>query len=344
MVYYYAETTDSSNIVWEGDKSFNYIGLKKYGMREYEDLDGVTDIELNCNNSQLPVHGDRYTNSLGMEFVYIEAGTFMMGSPPLEDGRDDYETQHRVTLTKGYWMQTKEVTVAQFRKFVAATGYKTDAEKNAGGKEGSYVLAKGKDGKWTWGYRAGYSWRNPGFDQTDDMPVCCVSWNDAKAFIAWLNEQTGKTYGLPSEAQWEYAARGGSSTARFWGEDPEDACAYANVGDLSRNGTFRWNRSNSHNCKDGYFWTSPVGSFQRNGFGLCDMIGNLLEWCQDWYGEYPNAAVTDPTGSSTGKLRVVRGGSWSNSAGLCRSAFRGGSTPDDRDSNDGFRLAAPSGR
>ncbi len=129
-------------------------------------------------------------------------------------------------------MQITEVTVAQFRIFVEATGYRTDAETSVGGKHGSYVIVKNKDGKRTWDYRQGYNWRNPGFDQSDDMPVSCVSWNDAKAFVAWLNKQSPKIYGLPSEAQWEYAARGGTSTARFWGEDPEDACTYANVKDL----------------------------------------------------------------------------------------------------------------
>ncbi len=130
--------------------------------------------------------------------------------------------------------------------------------------------------------------RNPNKYQSnrDDHPVACVSWNDLQAYIAWLNRETGKRYRLPTKAEWEYAARGGTSTARFWGEDPDRACRYANIADTTKlpKGS-QWNRK--HDCSDGHAFAAPVGSFQANPYGLYDMLGNLLEWtCSAYKGSY----------------------------------------------------------
>jgi formylglycine-generating enzyme required for sulfatase activity len=250
----------------------------------------------------------RITNSIGMTFVYIKPGTFMMGSPLYETGRDNDETQHQVTLTKGFYMGETEVTVGQWRTFARDSGYRTEAE--TGG--GAFVNISGK-----WEKKEGYYWDNPGFAQSENHPVTCVSWNDAQAFIRWINSKEGADYRLPTEAEWEYAARAGTQMARFWGEDPDQACDYANVADHTEWSGRKWN--NPHNCRDGHWFTAPVGSFRPNPWGLYDMIGNVWEWCQDWKGDYPTSSVTDPTGPYSGSNRVNRGGSWGNFA---RTAVR----------------------
>lgn len=281
--------------------------------------------------------GTKRKNSLGMEFVYIKPGVFMMGSPPNEKGRDKDEKQHRVTLTKGFYLGKTEVTVGQFRKFITATAYKTDADKNAGGVNGCNAMINA-DGKRKWGWKPGSNWQSPGFKQSDDMPVVCVSWNDTQAYIRWLSSETGQTYRLPTEAEWEYAARADSRSSRFWGDDPKKACRYANVADQSEDGDFSWD--SKHECSDGYYYSSPIGNFKPNNFVLYDMIGNVWEWCHDWYDKdyYSNSPSTDPAGPNTGSGRVIRGGGWYDFAGNCRSANRVRGTPDGRSVSGGFRL------
>ena len=280
-----------------------------------------------------------FTNSFGMEFVLIPSGTFMMGSGinaselknryrGKEEWYKDEYPQHRVTISKPYYLQTTEVSVGQWRSFVKDTSYKTDAERGGG----SYVWSGKK-----WEKRAGRYWDNPGFLQTDSHPVTCVSWNDVQAYIRWINHKEGKDYRLPTEAEWEYACRAGLKTIRYWGDDPNDACSYANVADRSTRKKFSgWA---VHECDDGFVYTAPVGNFQPNDFGLYDMLGNVWEWCQDWYGSYPSGSVTDPEGPSSGYRRVGRGGSWTVSAGSCRSARRLRSRPVIGIYFLGFRLA-----
>ena len=252
--------------------------------------------------------GGKTTNSLGMEFVWIEPGSFMMGSPSSESGRDDDEKQHRVTLTKGFYMQITEVTVGQWREFVLDTGYRTEAETG----DGAYV--------WTgsaWKKKAGYYWDRPGFSQADSHPVTCVSWNDAQKFINWLNRKDNKNYRLPTEAEWEYACRAGT-TGPF------------NTGDCLSTSQANYNGNYPlSGCSEGQYRekTVPAASFSANAWGLYDMHGNVWEWCSDWYGDYPSGSVTDPEGPSSGSNRVARGGSWDYRAQGCRSAGRGGSTP-----------------
>ena len=284
--------------------------------------DEYVDMNLKCGGEP----GDRFTNSLGMEFVRIEPGSFMMGSPEDEPKRDDDEKQHRVTLTKGFYMGTMEVTVADWKAFVKATGYRTEAEKG----DGAYVWTGGK-----WEKKADADWRNPYFSQTDRHPVTCISWNDAQAFIQWLNRKEGKTYRLPTEAEWEYAARAGADTPFAYGE-----CLATDQANYNGNYPME-------GCSKGEYRerTVPAGSLNApNRWGLHDMHGNVWEWCADWYGEYPSGSVTDPTGPSSGKYRVLRGGGWYNSARNCRSAIRFGSTPGNRNHNNGFRLVLPAGR
>jgi len=264
-----------------------------------------------------------FTNSLGMKFAKIPSGSFMMGSGISASeavsrygGKEKYyereHPQHRVTISKPFYMQKMEVTVGQWRSFIQDTGYKTEAE--TGG--GAYVWTGKK-----WEKKEGTYWDNPGFNQGDNNPVTCVSWNDVQEFIKWLNRKEGKEYRLPTEAEWEYGARAGSTTRFCYGNNKDGLAEYA----------WYWDNSGKR--------THSVGEKKPNSWGLYDMHGNVWEWLQDRYGDYPSGAVTDPTGPSSGSNRVNRGGSWGNDAGNCRSANRVRNEPGNRDNNLGFRLS-----
>ncbi len=270
-----------------------------------------------------------FTNSLGMEFVRLDGGDFIMGSPTNEKGRDKDEALHGVALTRRFFIQTTEVTVGQWRRFVKDTGFRTDAE-----KQGGVYIRQGSG----WNKKGGINWETPGFPSSDNHPVTCISWDDAVEFIRWLNRREKKRYALPTEAHWEYAARAGTRTARFWGEDAGSACEYANVHDASAkrgNSAANWP---AHACDDGFVKAAPVGSFKPNPFGLHDMMGNVWEWCRDWYGGYDRFDSVDPRGPTGGTGRIIRGGGWDGGPANIRSALRERAWPV-RQSNDlGFRL------
>ncbi|MEI2806929.1 MAG: SUMF1/EgtB/PvdO family nonheme iron enzyme [Albidovulum sp.] len=270
------------------------------------------------------------------DMVRIAGGRFPMGSPESETGRKSDETPHGVTV-KDFEMGRHEVTVGEFRRFADASGYRTDAERNAGGREGCYIAYR-EGSEWKYGYRAGYSWKNPGFKQGDDHPVACVSWNDAMAYIEWLSKATGQRYGLPTEAEWEYAARAGTASARYWGEDPDQACRYANVYDQSseRVNSFGWE---AHACDDGWVQTAPVGSFQANAWGLKDMLGNVWEWTCSLYDKDYGGAEAKCADKGTSAALAVRGGGWSLKPARVRSAYRFWDVPATRNFDLGFRLA-----
>ena len=255
--------------------------------------DEYVDLVLKCGGP------GRFTNSIGMEFVRIPSGSFTMGSPKDEPGRWDDETpQHRVTLTRDFFMGTTEVTQGQWKAMMG---------------------------------------NNPShFDKCGDAcPVEQVSWNDVQEFIKKLNSLDGRRYRLPTEAEWEYAARAGTETPFTYGRClSTDQANYRGNYPLS-------------GCDKGEYRerTIPVGSLDApNAWGLHDMHGNVHEWCQDWFGDYPSGSVTDPTGPSSGSYRVLRGGGWSFQARYCRSAARGGSSPSYRKSDFGFRLALSPGQ
>ena len=272
------------------------------------------------------------TNSIGMRFRRIPAGTFMMGSSDSEAGRDKDEFQHEVAITRPFYMRTFEVTRGQFRKFVEATGFKTEAEKDGKGGYG-YDEASTK-----FAQDPKYSWRSTGFDQTDTHPVVNVSWNDAVKFGQWLSKKEGKTYRLPTEAQWEYACRAGTSTIYHFGDDPKGLAKHGNVADGTLKKKFDgWDTIKS---SDGAVFTAAVGNYRPNGFGLYDMHGNVWEWCSDFYGEnyYKTSEREDPDGSSDGSFRVSRGGCWGDIASLCRSADRSRRSSGYRLDSMGFRL------
>ncbi len=231
-----------------------------------------------------------FTNSIGMKFVWIKPGNFTMGSPKEEKERFPEETQHKVTLTKGFYMGVYTVTQEQWQEVMGNNPSVFKGEKN--------------------------------------LPVENVSWDDCQEFIKKLREKDKKSYRLPSEAEWEYACRAGTTTPFHFGEtiSTDQANYYGDaVYGNGKKGVYRKK-------------TTPVGSFPANAFGLYDMHGNVWEWCQDWYGEYPQKEVVDPQGPEKGKFRVLRGGSWYYYPLYCRSAFRLGYVPGRRILNCGCRL------
>ncbi|MGA7496744.1 MAG: SUMF1/EgtB/PvdO family nonheme iron enzyme [Isosphaeraceae bacterium] len=275
------------------------------------------------------------TNSLGMNFTLIKAGEFLMGSPDTDkDAEDDEKPQHRVRITRPFYLGVHEVTRGQFRRFVDDSGYQTDAEKDGKGGFGWNEAAN----KFEQAPR--YTWREAGFEQTDLHPVVNVSWNDAVAFAEWLGRKEGKTYRLPTEAQWEYACRAGTTTRYFCGDDAEALAEVGNIADATAREKYPdWNYAIA--SRDGFVYTSPIGRYRPNAWGLHDMHGNVWEWCWDWYGKdfYKASRVDDPAGPLEAADRVIRGGSWNSIPRRCRSAFRNWGTPGYRISFLGFRLA-----
>ncbi len=188
---------------------------------------------------------------------------------------------------------------------------------------------------------AKYSWRNVGFEQTDEHPVVNVSWNDAVAFCKWLSKKEGKTYRLPTEAEWEYACRAGTTTRYSSGDDPETLAKVGNVADAAAKAKLFPHWTEPIKASDGYVFTAPVGKFKPNAFALYDMHGNAWQWCADWYGAeyYAKSPVDDPTGPDSGSNRVLRGGSWYGGPYFACSATRHGYTPILRLYAIGFRVA-----
>jgi formylglycine-generating enzyme required for sulfatase activity len=270
--------------------------------------------------------------------VVIAAGEFTMGSPASESERGVDEGPQRQVAIAPFALGRSEVTVAEFRRFAEESGYKTEAERDtrAQGCSGFIYadpLAAGPVAQ------ALTSWRSPGLAQADSHPVLCVSWNDARAYAQWLSKKTGKRYRLPSEAEWEYAARAGSVSARYWGDDPVQACRFANVADQSRFQT--WGFGQKHECTDGHYFTAPAGGYAPNRFGLYDMIGNAWEWTEDCWNASHAGAPADGSARLAGDCaqRVLRGGSWSTVPRFARSAARHKNGADYRDNLSGFRLA-----
>ena len=273
--------------------------------------------------------GDKVT----LKLVQIPTGKFLMGSPETEQERRPDELQHEVTISKPFYMGITLVTIDQFAAFVKDSGYKTVAE--TAGTSGIEI----QNGQTVSSTVTGYSWRNPSYEQKGDHPVVQMSWNDTQAFCGWLSKKSGKSVGLPTEAQWEYACRAGTKTIYPWGDNPHDGKGWANCADQSLKVKLPNQRFLTFfSWDDGFVFTSPVGSFKPNAFGLYDMIGNAWEWCQDRYGDYDKGAVTDPTGAATGNFHVLRGGSWYFGPGVCRAAYRVRQPPDHPHYYYGFRV------
>jgi formylglycine-generating enzyme required for sulfatase activity len=234
---------------------------------------------------------EKIQNSLGMEFVLIGPGTFLMGSPEIEPGRFVGEIQHKVNLTRPFYLQTTEVTQAQW---LTLMGDNPSGQKRCGG----------------------------------NCPVEQISWEDAQRFVRTLNQKEGTdSYRLPTEAEWEYACRAGAATTIPNGPINTLQC------ELDDNlNAIAWYCGNSQGR------VHPVAGKNPNAWGLYDMLGNVQEWCQDWFGAYPADEVVNPTGPKKGTYRVMRGGAWFSPARDSRCASRFGSPPLYRFQHIGFRL------
>ncbi|MCY4514057.1 MAG: SUMF1/EgtB/PvdO family nonheme iron enzyme [Candidatus Tectomicrobia bacterium] len=260
------------------------------------------------------------------EMVVVPPGSFRMGGPYGETGRQNNEgPQHRVEIRRPFAVSMFEVTRLQFLRFAIDT--------NRTWANTCITFERGEIEE-----RMDRHWQSPGFHQTDRHPIVCVSWDDALAYVGWLSLRTGKPYRLLSESEWEYVARAGTSTARYWGDSESDQCRHANGLDAS---TDLVGRSGRAGCHDGYPATSPAGAFTRNPFGVYDVLGNVWEWTQDCalesYGEVSgDGRARQTAGCDT---RVVRGGSWINGPTFLRSARRDWLPADHRFNVVGFRIA-----
>ncbi len=272
------------------------------------------------------------------EMVLIPGGAFVMGAAPGEEDREGVppqsrgrsQPQHQVAV-RPFLLGRFEVTRDEFAQYIKATRHTMDGA----------CWTEGNDGKRR-DYK-GFSWQQPGFPQTGRDPVVCVNWFEARGYAGWLSQRTGKRYRLPSEAEWEYAARAGSTGPRPFTADAASFCKHANVGDLALAEVYKHRKDAARYgiCSDGYPFTSPVGAFPPNPFGLYDMLGNAWEWTEDCWNPTHDGAPSDDKPRYSGECdkRVVRGGGWFNEPWRARSAFRF------RDSNGhngnmlGFRLA-----
>jgi formylglycine-generating enzyme required for sulfatase activity len=256
--------------------------------------------------------------------VLVPGGTFLMGA----DDEMPYEGPAHEVAVNPFWMDAREVTVAEFARFVAATNYRTDAEQF--GWSGVFDVKTGE-----WGRVDGADWRRPegpGSRAAPDEPVCQVSWRDAEAYAKWAGKR------LPTEAEWECAARGGLKGRRYsWGDELRPS---------GRPVANWWQGSfpETDAGEDGFRGRAPVGSFPANGYGLYDAAGNVWEWCADWYADdyYESSPRENPKGPASGDERVIRGGSWMCAENFCsnyRVAARSHATPDSGLNNLGFRCA-----
>ena len=238
--------------------------------------------------------------------IHIKAGSFQMGS---DHDDDDEKPVHRVTISQEFYIGKYEVTVGEYRKFIISSNHNTS---------GScwYYDNEWKESKTK-------NWDNPGFSQNEDSPVACVNYNDAKAYTQWLSKKTHQTYRLPTEAEWEYVARAGTTTKYSFGNSDSSL------------GNYAWYADNSNKK------THKVGTKQPNSWGLYDIHGNVWEWCEDWYTDsYENTPKngTDNNSGSQNK-KVLRGGSWYDSSDYSCSAFRDRVFAAGRYYSGGFRLA-----
>jgi formylglycine-generating enzyme len=275
------------------------------------------------------------TNRLGMKLILIPPGEFLMGSTSdgveravaaaIEQkvfGPDQRKIpteapQHRVVLTKPFRLSATEVTVGQFRRFVASAGYKTETERLGGGNTHKRTSLT------DYIHDPALSFEAPGYPVTDESPAMQITWNDAVAFCQWLGREENAVYRLPTEAEWEFACRAGTTTEFSYGDDLDVLHDYGWFGNESKGRA------------------APVGTKRPNPFGLYDMHGNAREWCADWYGAtwYKKSPTEDPTGPATGTTRVLRGGKWLNKPTFLRSAYRFDMWPTYRSQYFGFRVA-----
>lgn len=308
-------------------------------------LAGLDEFEVRLTNARLyasfkpgQVFTDRYVDMNGQSptMVVVPTGKYMMGAPDDEPGRTDTQTpQHEVAISKGFALSQTDITVAQFREFVRASGYKPESVTQSGASvydERTGVMRDVSNATWEDDYA--------GHPATDTLPVVNISWNDAQAYVQWLSQRSGKKYRLPSEAEFEYALRAGSTTRYWWGSGTPKTKVENLTGSADRSPSGRrWSHA-FQGYGDGYWGPAPVMSFAPNGFGLYDMDGNVSEWMVDcWHDNYIRAPVDGSAWINPGcSIRVLRGGSWGSSPEQANSAYRQGADVSIRSGRVGFRI------
>ena len=260
------------------------------------------------------------------EMVVVPAGAFVSGDPPEREPVADVGPQGPVTIAHPFAIGRYDVTVAEYRAFVEDTGR---------GEAGNCLTSR--DGSSSLVFVPTGTWRNPGFPQTDRDPVVCVVWDDAKAYVGWLSRKTGHAYRLPSESEWEYAARANTKSRYLWGDDEKDVCTHANFADARYSA--RFSNGYAAGCDDGYIYTSPVGSFPPNGFGLYDMAGDVSQWLEDCSGGGIPLDDGSPYLGGACDARLVHGGNWVSPAFTLRPALSHPALTTFRTAFIGFRVA-----
>jgi formylglycine-generating enzyme required for sulfatase activity len=309
----------------------NLAGLADLGER-------LTNARLYASYKPGQVFSDHFVDMPGQTpaMVVIPTGTFQMGAPDSEPGHQEAETpQHEVSISKGFAMSRSAITVGQFRDFVRASGYQPDSVKLGGASvydEGTGAMRDDSSAGWQDDYA--------GKQADSRLPVVNISWNDAKAYADWLSQRTGKAYRLPSEAEFEYALRGGTGTRYWWGDGPPTSKVENLTGGQDRSPSGRRWSNAFPGYRDGYWGPAPVMSFAANPYGLYDIGGNVSEWVQDcWHDSYLRAPRDGSAWVNPGcGSRVVRGGSWGSSPDQVRSAYRQGADASVRSGRVGFRV------
>ncbi|TFZ04485.1 formylglycine-generating enzyme family protein [Ramlibacter rhizophilus] len=308
------------------------------------------------STAQAQVPPPAVTDSLGIEFAFIPPGSFTMGRtesieelkrafPAYDAARfeelGDEVPPRKVTLSTGFYLARHEVTVGQFRRFLESSGHVPESIADGTGGYGwraGYDPKTSASGDAFEGRSPAYSWRAPGFAQTERHPVTNVTFNDAVAMARWLSRKEGVSYRLPTEAEWEYACLGGTGHRFGATSDPARLSGFANLFDASSARLWPHWQAFAQPGDDGHVFTAPVGSFAPNGWGLHDMNGNVWEWVSDYYADTWEGGEVDPKGPQQGHLHVRRGGSWHSWALYTRCAYRNWNTAQTRYVLVGFRL------
>lgn len=276
-------------------------------------------------------HGQTFRDCETCPFMVVLAGGWLrMGAPADDIAAGVYPAEQgpqRMVAVRPFALAKFEVTKAEFDRYLAVT----NTERPVGCRTWEDGAA---------GFRDDRSFDNPGYSQSDDHPAVCVSWQDAQNYVDWLSRVSGKPYRLPSEAEWEYAARGGRDSRYHYGEDTADICRYDNTADAVAR--VRWPGWLTAECSDGFLFTAPVGRFQPNPFGIHDIYGNVREWVKDcWHPNYRDGPADSAAWVTGGNCqqRVVRGGSWDSKPEITGSTWRGRLSAVHRDFLYGFRVA-----
>jgi sulfatase modifying factor 1 len=332
-------------------KTKTHVAIKYNGFQT-PSLEGKLADDFEITRALSPLQpGEIITNSIGMKLVEIPIGEFLMGTTGEEveellteipDAKREYfhdeQPQHRVRITKPFYLGQHEVTLGQFLKFYHDAKY--EARWKEQGDNGVGYNSEGGESKFEFGEQyVPWSWNHP--SQTQQHPVVNVSWNDAVAFCEWLSLKEGHRYRLPTEAEWEYACRAGTQTRYCHSNDAEESVKFDNVADASTKEQFPdWS---AISARDGYAFSAPVGQFRSNSLGLCDMHGNVWEWCSDgfdgdYYEKLSDSVAEDPEGAPDSEYRSMRGGAWDLDPRLGRSTYRNGYGPKYRGASIGFRV------